>query len=88
MRSSSDCVPRYAQKRYYIDGAIYFITTATIARYPYFLDDIICDLMVEQIWLAQRLMKFQIYAYAIMPDHIHLLIQPQTGFNYSNIMFQ
>jgi len=43
--------------------------------------------MVEQIWLVQQLMKFQMYAYAIMPDHVHLLIQPQTEFNYSHIMF-
>jgi len=76
-----------SQKRYYIRGAVYFITTVTKERYKYFCDEIFVHVLVEQIYFAQQLLQFQLYAYAIMPDHVHVLIQPHDGYNYSKIMF-
>ena len=76
-----------SQKRYYIRRAVYFITTVTKERYPYFYEEIFSHVLVGQIHIAQQLMQFQLYAYAIMPDHVHLLIQPHDGYNYSKIMF-
>jgi len=77
---------RNSQKRYYIDGAIYFITTNTYCRFPYFLEDILCELFIEELKLCKRLKKFQLYGYKINPDHIHLLIKPNIEFNFSKII--
>lgn len=78
---------RNSQKRFYIHKAVYFITTVTKDRYPYFEEEIFSHLLKAQIQYAQQLFQFTLYAYAIMPDHVHLLIQPHKEYNYSRIMF-
>ena len=76
---------RNSQKRYYIDDAIYFITTNTYNGYPYFKIDILCELFVCEIETYSRINKFEIHGYKINPEHIHLLIQPYGKYNYSEI---
>jgi putative transposase len=76
---------RNSQKRYYIENAIYFITTKTYGGYPYFIDDIFCELFVEELLFCQKLKRFEIYGYKINPDHVHLLIMPNE-YNYSEII--
>ena len=77
---------RNSQKRYYIPGATYFITTVTRGRYPYFEDDILRDVIIHNLYLCMYLKKFMINGYAIMPDHVHVLIRPKGGFSHSEIM--
>jgi len=77
---------RNSQKRIYLPGAAYFITTLTRGRYPYFTDEVLRRMMVDQIHFAQTKLDFSMYGYAIMPDHVHLLIQPGKACNYSKIM--
>ncbi len=77
---------RNSQKRYYINGAIYFITTVTYDRYPYFQDEILCRFFIEDLYLCKDLKKFELYGYSIIPDHVHLLIQPGNDFTISEIM--
>ena len=74
---------RDSQKRYYIDNAIYFITTNTHNGYPYFVDDILCELFVYELNWCKQIQKFKIHGYKINPEHIHLLIQPSGKYNYS-----
>src|SRR3989338_7922059 len=77
---------RNSQKRYYIDNAIYFITTNTYNGYPYFENDILSELFVYEIETYKHINKFEIHGYKINPEHIHLLIQPYVKYNYSEIM--
>ncbi len=77
---------RNSQKRYVIEGAIYFITTNTCDRIKYFNDDILCDLFVEDVKLTQLLKHFNIFAYKINPEHIHMLVQPKGNVTYFEIM--
>ena len=77
---------RNSQKRYYIDGVVYFITIGTHNRYPYFDIDLLCKLFVYELNVCQKLKKFDIHAYKINPEHIHLLIQPGGKYNYSQIV--
>ena len=77
---------RNSQKRFYIKGAVYFITTATFQRYPYFNDDLLCALLAADIELCRRLKNFTLYGYKINPDHVHLLLRPGDTHHYSEIM--
>ena len=77
---------RNSQKRIYKEGAEYFITTVTYERYPYFANPILSELFVRDMWFARDLKQFDLFGYTVMPDHVHLLLQPRGKFNYSQIM--
>jgi putative transposase len=77
---------RNSQKRAYEEGAEYFITTVTQDRYPYFNEPILAELFIRDLWFAKQLKQFDLFGYAVMHDHVHLLIQPRGKFNYSQIM--
>ena len=77
---------RNSQKRYYIENAIYFITTNTYNGYPYFENDILCELFAHELNWCKQIQQFKTHGYKINPDHIHLLIQPIGKYNYSEII--
>ena len=78
---------RNSQKRIYIPGATYFITTVTHGRYPYFEEELFRELFVDELLFCSELKSFSLYAYAVMPDHAHVLLRPMGRWNYSGIMF-
>ena len=53
---------------------------------PYFIEDIFCELFVEELMFCQKLKGFELYGYKINPNHVHFLIKPNIKYNYSNIM--
>lgn len=55
--------------------AVVSITICTADRMPAFTDDTLCRIVVECIdWLrAHR--GVRVYAYCLMPDHLHLVLQ-------------
>ncbi len=77
---------RNSQKRIYIQGAVYFITMVTYGRYPYFENEIFCELFVHELAFCSEIKSCAIYGYAVMPDHVHLLIRPTGRWNYSEII--
>jgi len=77
---------RNSQKRIYVEGATYFITSVTYHRYPYFNEPILAELFVCDLWFGKALKEFELYGYNVLPDHMHLLIQPMGRASYSDIM--
>jgi putative transposase len=77
---------RNSQKRIYEEQGEYFVTTATLNRYPYFADPILAELFVRDLWFATKLKRFELFGFVVIPDHVHLLFQPRGKFNYSQIM--
>ncbi len=77
---------RNSQKRKYFEDTTYFITTVTKDRYPYFENEILCELFIEELRLCKEVKKFELYAFCIMPDHVHLLVKPGYEFNISKII--
>ncbi|MDH5721524.1 MAG: transposase [Spirochaetia bacterium] len=75
-----------SQKRIYFNGAVYFITFNTLKNFPYFDEDILCRLFIKELNFCQKYQHFEIIAYKINPEHIHLLIKPKGKYNYSQIM--
>ena len=77
---------RNSQKRLYVPDGIYFITTNTYDRYPYFKNDILCELFLETLNFTSLIKEFNLHGFAINLEHIHLLIEPTGKYNYSEIM--
>ncbi len=77
---------RNSQKRIYVENGIYFITTNTKDRYPYFENDILCELFVLQIEACKILHNAKIHGYKINPEHVHLLIQTGEQYSISDVM--
>ena len=72
-------------QRTYLPDSIYFVTTNVRERNPFFNDHNLATMLEETIWYSRRIHRCVLYAYVIMPDHLHLLMQP-TRTNISQIM--
>ncbi len=77
---------RNSQKRFYEDGATYFITTVTYDRHPFFREPLLAELFIRNSWFAKNLKEFALYGYTVLPDHVHLLVQPLGKANVSEVM--
>lgn len=69
--------------RYYNDGQIYFITNAVDKRQPILIEN--HELLLCAINHTKKRLPFNLIAYVILPDHLHLLIDPLDN-NLSGIM--
>ncbi len=64
-------------RRYYSQGNIYFVTIVTFNR-SNILDNH-QELFLESMKHFKNVMNFKIIAYVILPNHIHLLIDPKQN---------
>jgi putative transposase len=65
--------------RTYSPGQLQFITTSTYRRAPLFLSERFCRCFVERLAEVRQEMKFLLIGWVLMPDHFHLLLQPQPA---------
>ncbi len=77
---------RSSQKRIYVERAEYFVTSVTHDRYPYFSIPIFADLFVLDLSFGRTINWYQLFGYAVLPEHVHLLFQPLGKANYSDVM--
>jgi putative transposase len=56
----------------------YFLTFCTFERRTVFRDGEIVSVVLLQFRRTARTMKFEILAYCLMPDHVHLLVEGKT----------
>jgi putative transposase len=73
-------------RRWYVPNAIYFITAVTHERRPIFADDANIELLRATMRKAKKYHPFRMHAYALMPDHFHLLIYVPASTNISKLM--
>ncbi len=75
-------MPNY--RRNYISGGTYFFTLVTFHRRKYFDTSERLDHLLSIIRQVQRSKPFNLIAYCLLPDHIHLLVKlPEVDSNYS-----
>ena len=73
--------------RNYVEGGTYFFTMVTKNRKPLFQDPALCEIFMAGIEKTKIFQPFELEAYCILPDHIHLLMRlPESIKNYSNII--
>ncbi len=73
-------------KHYYEKNNLYFITTVIKDRRPIFKDELSCELILNIITYHRFRCNYNIKAFVIMPDHIHIIIQPKGKDDISDIM--
>lgn len=71
--------------RTYLPEAIYFVTTNTRYRSSIFSIPEMARIVEQSIWWKNRRSQFNMFAYVVMPDHLHMLLQP-TKDTISRIM--
>lgn len=76
-------MPNY--KRLFIPNSYLFLTVVTNNRQPILINNI--QLLRESFKRAQQTYKFDLYACAILPDHMHLILTPQKIEEYPKIIF-
>ncbi len=59
------------------DGALRFLTCSCYNHLPLFTRDAVKALFVAQLNLTRERLGFGVVAWVIMPDHVHLLIDPR-----------
>ncbi len=65
-------------------GGIYLITTVTHKRKPLFTNIFLGRIVVNT--LMNESLRVTTLAYVLMPDHLHWLMQLQTGVTLGNVM--
>ncbi len=61
-------------RRVFIKGGTYFLTLVTYKRQRIFADSLARTIFFEAVKHVQKYHPFEIKAYCILPDHIHLLM--------------
>jgi REP element-mobilizing transposase RayT len=77
---------RDSQKRYHQENKAYFITFNVDGRKEFFREELFCELFIAELKLVKELKKFKLHAFAVNPDHVHLLLTPGKEYNISEIM--
>jgi REP element-mobilizing transposase RayT len=62
----------YTKKHYNTSGQVHELTFSVYRRQDLFLDEKVCDIFLTELELARKEYTFQIWAYVIMPNLIHL----------------
>ncbi len=74
-------------RRYNESGHAHSLTFSCFRRQPFLRSERTCTWMIEAIELARQRQGFDVWAYVIMPEHVHLLIYPPAdGYDISRIL--
>jgi putative transposase len=69
---------RKVRKSHNIEGNAHELTFSCYCNRPFLKYDITRGFLIDSIIRAKALHKFDIWAYVIMPEHVHLLIWPKS----------
>ncbi len=66
-------------KRWEVPGGVRFITFSCRRRLPLFSNPGIAAVFVDSMVRARRKFGLELFAWVIMPEHVHLLVRPKDG---------
>jgi putative transposase len=66
----------FRNRHYNTPGHAHEITFSVYRRQNIFVDKRACEMFLEELAAARKEFSFRIWAYVIMPTHVHLLIWP------------
>lgn len=66
-------------------GKCYFITFTVIEWLDVFIRELYCNILIDNIRHCQREKGLEVYAYCIMPSHVHMIASAGEG-NLSDIL--
>jgi putative transposase len=73
-------------RRYKGTNVPFFITTSTHRKQQFFLDTAKCEVVIDYIYRAKNKMLRSLFAFVLMPNHLHLLMIPKDEYTISDIM--
>ena len=68
------------------DVAPYFVTTVTLHRNPIFAEARVARLFVDTLYDARAGYGFLLLSFAVMPDHVHLVLLPSGRNQISDVV--
>jgi putative transposase len=71
-----------------LTNAAYFVTTSTKERLRIFEEEGTSEILLDVLRENREAWGYKLFAYVVMPDHIHLLIQPKSDKKISKILNQ
>lgn len=73
-------------KRYAEDNVAYFVTSITHERNSVFFDRGAAELLLNIVLYNKFTCNYRVFGFVIMPDHFHMLIQPNGDMELSAII--
>ncbi len=73
-------------KRYDIDGDAHHLTFSCFQRLPLFSKDRTRNWMLQALQLGREKSQYDLWAYIIMPQHVHVILLPHLGVKMSAIL--
>ncbi|MGW8256440.1 MAG: hypothetical protein ACWGMZ_03040, partial [Thermoguttaceae bacterium] len=64
-------------KRYDVPGDAHYLTFSCFRRLPLLNNDRLRKWMIEAIGLGRVKSPFDLWAYVIMPEHVHVILLPK-----------
>ena len=68
------------------EGHAHALTFSCYRRAPVFLDPRCADLFLDALDQTRERLNFDVLAYVVMPEHVHLLIAPQGEYSMPRIL--
>jgi len=65
--------------RFQQSGQSHFVTFSCYQRLPKLTNPTACRIFVEALESARKLLRYRVYGYVVMPEHVHLLLsEPES----------
>ena len=77
---------RKTRKTYDIPGDSHFLTFSTFRRLPLLTKERSCQWVVDAIQMSRERNPFDLWAWVIMPEHVHLALFPLEGAKIASIL--
>lgn len=77
---------RKTRKTYDTPGDSHFLTFSTFKRLPLLTKERSCQWVVDAIDLSRQRNPFDLWAWVIMPEHLHLALYPRHGTTIASIL--
>lgn len=73
-------------KRHEVSGHARYVTFSCFQRRPFFPGRVAAEWFLESLADARDRLRFQLWAYVVMPEHVHLLVLPPDGMPLRSIL--
>jgi putative transposase len=73
-------------KRYDVEGDAHCLTFSCFHRLPLFSKTRSCQWMRDALQLGREIRRYDLWAYVIMPEHVHVVLWPHPGVMISQIL--
>ena len=74
---------RLANFNYTDSGHIYFITLCTAGKNPYFKNDRIATVIIDELEHRRSMQEIRLLCCCVMPDHLHVLLSLTENYHKS-----